>query len=99
METKHTKGIFSDGHIGWKIDKRDTNGVKGFEIHFSDDGECITDHVYEFADAKLIANAPDLLEALINANNVLKMASLIDKSNTCEEAQLLCEKVLKNTLT
>lgn len=51
------------------------------------------------ADQRLIANAPQLLEALINANNVLKMASLIDKSNTCNEAQLLCEKVIKETLT
>ena len=51
------------------------------------------------ADQRLIANAPQLLEALINANNVLKMASLIDKSNTCDEAQLLCEKVIKETLT
>jgi len=51
------------------------------------------------ADQRLIANAPELLEALINANNVLKMASLIDKSNTCNEAQLLCEKVIKETLT
>ena len=51
------------------------------------------------ADQRLIANAPQLLETLINANNVLKMASLIDKSNTCNEAQLLCEKVIKETLT
>ena len=51
------------------------------------------------ADQRLIANAPQLLEALINANNVLKMASLIDKSNTCNEAQLLCEKVIKETIT
>jgi len=51
------------------------------------------------ADQRLIANAPKLLEALINANNVLKMASLIDKSNICDEAQLLCEKVIKETLT
>ena len=51
------------------------------------------------ADQRLISKAPELLEALINANNVLKMASLIDKSNTCNEAQLLCEKVIKETLT
>ena len=51
------------------------------------------------ADQRLIANAPELLKALINANNVLKMASLIDKSNTCNEVQLLCEKVIKETIT
>lgn len=64
METNITKGIFSDGHTGWKIGDRETNGVKGFEIHYSDDGECITDHVYEIEDAFLIAKAPDMLNVL-----------------------------------
>ena len=59
-----TKGNFKDGTIGWKVDSRETNGVKGFEIHWSDDGECITDHVYEKDDANLIAAAPELLNAL-----------------------------------
>jgi len=45
METKHTKGEFKDGHTGWKIDNRITNGSQGFEIHYSDDGECITDRL------------------------------------------------------
>jgi hypothetical protein len=48
----------------WTVAKRTTNGTDGFEIHWSDDGECVTDHVYEEADAHLIAAAPDLLEAL-----------------------------------
>lgn len=63
-EFKGTKGNFSDGHTGWKIDNRETNGTQGFEIHYSDDGECITDHVYTIEDAKLIAAAPELLDAL-----------------------------------
>ncbi len=42
----YTKGTFKDGTKGWKIDNRITSGVKGFEIHWSDDGECVTDHVY-----------------------------------------------------
>lgn len=62
-----TKGKFKDGTIGWKVDNRQTNGVKGFEIHWSDDGECVTDHVYERADANLIAAAPELLIACENA--------------------------------
>lgn len=61
---KGTKGKFSDGHTGWKIDNRITNGVRGFEIHYSDDGECITDHVYTLEDAKLIACAPEMVEML-----------------------------------
>ena len=63
-EFKGTNGSFSDGKKGWKVGKRETNGVKGYEVHWSDDGECVTDHVYELEDAVLIANAPELLEAL-----------------------------------
>lgn len=64
METNITKGIFSDGHTGWKVEERITYEIPGFEIHYSDDGECITDHVYTLADAKLIASAPDMLNVL-----------------------------------
>lgn len=64
-----TKGSFKDGKQGWKVGKRKTNGVKGYEIHYSDDGECVTDHVYEMEDAVLIANAPEMLEALMNLEN------------------------------
>lgn len=48
----------------WKVGERKTNGVEGFEIHWSDDEECITDHVYTEADANLIAAAPLMLETL-----------------------------------
>lgn len=30
----------------WKIQKKEANGQKCFEIHWSDIGECVTDHVY-----------------------------------------------------
>jgi len=72
MEFKGTKGIFSDGHTGWKIDNRETNGVKGFEIHYSDDGECITDHVYTIEDAQLISKAPEMLEMLKEIKNQIE---------------------------
>lgn len=48
----------------WKVAKRITNGVEGFEIHWSDDGECVTDHVYTQEDANLIAAAPLMYETL-----------------------------------
>ena len=48
----------------WKVDDRETNGVKGFEIHWSDDGECVTDHVYTKEDANLIASSPLMIETL-----------------------------------
>jgi hypothetical protein len=58
----YTKGNFKDGYNGWKIDTRTTNGVRGFEIHYSDAGECVTDHVYTIDDAALIAAAPIMLK-------------------------------------
>ena len=48
----------------WKVDTTETNGQKGFQIHWSDDGECVTDHVYTQEDAYLIASAPLLIETL-----------------------------------
>lgn len=60
----YTKGKFSDGETGWRVARRETNGTKGFEIQYSDDGECITDHVYTMDDSNLIANAPDMLNVL-----------------------------------
>ena len=68
---KGTKGKFKDGHTGWIVDTIETNGVKGYEIHWSDDGECVTDHVYTKEDAHLIASAPELLEALQVINDLL----------------------------
>jgi len=59
-----TKGDFLDGHTGWKIEDRITNDIKGYEIHYSEDGECVTDHVYTLSDAKLIAAAPLMFEVL-----------------------------------
>lgn len=54
----------------WKVGERKTNGVEGFEIHWSDDGECITDHVYTEEDANLIAAAPLMLETLKHLQGV-----------------------------
>lgn len=48
----------------WKVAPRETNGTTGFEIHWSDDGECVTDHVYTKQDANLIAASPLLYETL-----------------------------------
>ena len=62
MNTKHTPAP-------WKVEPVNTNGTDGFEIHYSEDGEYVTDHVYELADAKLIAAAPEMLEALKNIEN------------------------------
>ena len=71
----------------WKVGERKTNGVEGFEIHWSDDGECITDHVYTEEDANLIASAPLMLETLKYLQSVgglgLKNHEYIKKAIEC----------------
>lgn len=81
-DLKHTQGE-------WTIDNRITNGTEGYEIHYNEDGECITDHVYTLADAKLIAAAPDLLDALnklIEANTNNKGESVMNVVDFAKKA-------------
>jgi hypothetical protein len=54
--SKHTKGP-------WYVKDRAGPGDITCEVCYGNDDECITDGVYEKADARLIAVAPDLLEA------------------------------------
>lgn len=56
---------WTDGE--WWVADRSTNGVKGYEICWSEHGECVTDHVYEKADAHLMAASKELYEALLLA--------------------------------
>lgn len=66
-EFKGTKGDFKDGTKGWKAvpyGEDDKVGFATHEIHWSDYGECVAEVVHEEANAKLIAAALDLLEAL-----------------------------------
>ena len=76
----------------WKVGERKTNGVEGFEIHWSDDGECITDHVYTEEDANLIASAPLMLETLKYLQSVgglgLKNHEYIKKAIDVAEGRL-----------
>ena len=65
----------------WKVDTIELNGIHGFEVHWSDIGECITDHVYTKEDAYLIASAPLLIETLkhLKSTGILDI-NLIDKA-------------------
>lgn len=64
----YTKGKFKDKTKGWKAvncgSHWNNKSITNWQIHWSDDGECISDHVYEESDAKLIAAAPEMFEAL-----------------------------------
>ncbi len=59
-ETKFTKGE-------WRIN----DDIDGLSVAFNDDGELITDYVYELADAHLISAAPEMYEMLETAMNIL----------------------------
>lgn len=49
----------------WRVIKKEYPvGYSEYEIAWSEDGELVCDVVYTEADARLIAAAPDLLEAL-----------------------------------
>lgn len=57
----------------WRVVDRTTNGVQGYEICWSDDGECVTDHVYEKADADVMAASKDMYEVLDRISRRLQM--------------------------
>lgn len=61
MEFKGTKGR-------WKANNEESyyNGYKDtFKVNYGVDGECVCEVVHGFDNAKLIAAAPELLEACI----------------------------------
>ena len=59
MKTQHTESP-------WKVVELPAkNGVPAtHEVQYGEDGECVAEWVHKKEDAKLIAAAPDLLEAL-----------------------------------
>ena len=83
----------------WVIEKSMNYWVKGkngegdickISGHAGDDALTKTDR----ANMKLIRAAPELLEQLKSARDVLVMASLIDKTNTCMKEADACDKLL-----
>lgn len=67
--SKHTPGPWVARNSGphWNNSK-----VSNWTVHYGDDEEHIVDHVYEEADARLIAQAPRLLEALGECISAIK---------------------------
>ena len=57
----------------WKanIEHKFYNGNKAFEINYGRDGECVAEIVHNLNDAKIIAAAPELLDALIETLSYL----------------------------
>jgi len=62
MIKKHTPGPWKAHATGLS-----RSGLPEYQIHWSDIGECVAEVVHGTADARLIAAAPELLEALIVA--------------------------------
>ena len=60
-EFKGTPGPWVVNEIGQHWNNKE---LAHLEITYGEDGECICDTVYQREDAKLIAAAPELLEAL-----------------------------------
>ena len=58
--SKHTPGPW----VARPVPNVGLRGHTGYAIDFNEDQEQVVDFVYEEADARLIAAAPDLLEAL-----------------------------------
>lgn len=80
---KHTPGP-------WKaVELEIPVGFARFEIHYSEDGECVAEVVHQEANAKLIAAAPDLLEALQAAYAKFSAFGFIWEGRETTEGQIL----------
>ncbi|MGB1309963.1 MAG: hypothetical protein ACPG47_02075 [Leucothrix sp.] len=68
-EAKFTKGQWWVNHVG---PHHNNPEIAQHEICYSKDGECVVDHVYELADAHLIAAAPEMYETLLKLSPLIK---------------------------
>lgn len=78
MDIKHTPGPWKTYATGLA-----RSGLPEFEIHWSNDGECVAEVVHGEADARLIAAAPDMLQALRRA--VLALAFAAESSEAMRD--------------
>jgi hypothetical protein len=66
MSTEHTPGPWTAHSTGLA-----RSGLPEYQIHWSDIGECVAEIVHGTENAKLIAAAPELLEALIECEYMI----------------------------
>lgn len=88
-KVKHTPGP-------WVVEGLvESNGVGAFRIVSPDNTHAVAD-VYEIegreANARLIAAAPEMLEALINARSLLETVGGFEASNECIQLSAIIEK-------
>ena len=68
-----------------------------WEIHYSKDGECVAEIVHEDADARLIAAAPDMYEALKKADFAIMQVPAVSEgvSSLLVEAAAFISEALR----
>ena len=75
----------------WKLgDEKYYNGNKAFEIHYGNDGECVSEVVHRVEDAKLISKSPILLQAIKDSINELREVGLTEMADYHEKLYLDC---------
>lgn len=81
-EQKHTPGPWAARQVGGQ----GFPGQVGYAIDFNQDQEQVVDFVYEEADAKLIAQAPNLLADLISAAGTLRHYEALHRAKGTEDS-------------
>lgn len=85
IEAKHTPGPWKVFNAGPHYNNQ---AIDNLQIQYGEDGECISDHVYTQADARLIAAAPELMEALERSDKQMEMAGECIEAGRYDEALL-----------
>lgn len=80
--SKHTPGPWVARQVGGI----GLSGQLGWAIDFNEDQEQVVDFVYEESDAKLIAQAPNLLADLVTAAGTLRHYEALHRAKNTEDS-------------